>query len=257
MTKQLHPRILQLRRNVAGLYVASNYDEPLDYRIKSDGLTTEGYLAVFGVKDRDNTICVKGCFANSINQRGPQSKANDKIAFLYFHDICQPIGQFTELEEDNYGLRFVAKHNKEVQHQRERGIEINDGTLNQFSFGFYYIWDKIEWDERADGALMYECDFREGSALTIMASNTSTFAVRSAEDRLKELLDLGEKAEEVIGRLPKSTQIELRQVITKYKTLATMEPGPTKATLQKRSEPEKVLVKAGGYQLNPKQFLIN
>lgn len=256
MAKQLHPKILQLRRNVAGLYTASNYEEPLDYRIKSDGLTTEGYLAVFGVKDRDNTICVKGCFTNSINQRGPQSKANDKIAFLYFHDIMRPIGQFIELEEDNYGLRFVAKHNKEVQHQRERGIEINDGTLNQFSFGFYYIWDKIEWDDRADGALMYECDFREGTALTIMASNTATFAIRSVEDRLKELLDLGEKAEEVIGRLPKATQIELRQVITKYKTLATLEPGPTKETLQKRIEPGK-LVTAGGYQLNPKQFLIN
>lgn len=257
MTKQLHPKILQLRRNVAGLYVASNYEEPLDYRIKSDGLTTEGYLAVFGVKDRDNTICVKGCFANSINQRGPQSKANDKIAFLYFHDIMQPIGQFTELEEDNYGLRFVAKHNREVQNQREKGIEINDGTLNQFSFGFYYLWDKIEWDDRIEGALMYECDFREGSALTIMASNTSTFAVRSMADRLQAVLDLGEKAEAALNKLPKATQLELRKIVTEYRTLATLEPEPNKETLQRRIEPVKKLITTGGYKLDPKQFLTN
>jgi uncharacterized protein len=255
--KTIHPKILQLRRNVAGIYVSSNYEEPLDYRIKSDGLTTEGYLAVFGVKDLDNTICVKGCFANSINQRGPQSKANDKIAFLYFHDITQPIGQFTELEEDNYGLRFVAKHNREVQSQREKGIEINDGTLNQFSFGFYYIWDKIEWDDRLDGALMYECDLREGSALTIMASNTATFAVRSEEDKIKELLDLGEKMEAALLKLPKAQQLEIRQYVTKYKTLASEEPGPTKATLETRSKPDLPMVAMGGYKLNPKEFLIN
>lgn len=255
--KTIHPKIQQLRRNVAGIYCASGYNEPLDYRIKSDGLTTEGYLAVFGTRDSYGTVFVKGCFAKSIQERGPASLANDKIAFLCFHDIEKAAGQFTELEEDNYGLRFVAKHNKDVQRQRETGVQINDGTYNQFSVGFNYIWDKVTWDDRMDAALIGECDLREGTVLIIMAANTDTHAIRSVEERTKELLDLGEKAELFLAKLPKTSQLELRKLLTEYKTLASVEPEPTKETLSARSKPDNNLVAIGGYKLDKKQFLIN
>lgn len=261
MTKTLHPQILQLKSKVAGTYCVSSYEKPLNLRIKSDGITTEGYLAVFGIKDLDGSIFMPGCFKNSIAQRGPSSIANDKIAFLFNHSVNQATGQFTELKEDDYGLYFRAKHNQEVQFQREKGIEINDGTINQFSFGFFHIWDKEVYDENERAIRIYEVDLREGTACIMFASNNRTMALRTTADKKILIDDLGQEAEAALAKFKKSEQIELRQILTRYKTLAEQEPEDVRTaleelkTLQTKSKPDVSLVEMGGYKLDTKQFI--
>ena len=70
--------------------------------------TISGYAAVFNNRDKAGDILLKGCFAKSIQDRGPESQANDKIIMLWQHDQHEPIGRISVLKEDDRGLYFEA-----------------------------------------------------------------------------------------------------------------------------------------------------
>ena len=61
-------------------------------------------LANFDSLDSDKDIIRKGAFKKSIEERGPGSASNRKIAFLRYHDWEHPIGKFVHLEETNEGF---------------------------------------------------------------------------------------------------------------------------------------------------------
>ena len=67
------------------------------------------YLSKFDVIDSDNDLITRGAFTKSIQERGPNSESNRKIAFLRFHDWNMPIGKYLQLSEDENGLFAVGK----------------------------------------------------------------------------------------------------------------------------------------------------
>lgn len=226
---------------------------PADYKVRAssdDPYVIEGYLAVFGIRDSYGTVAVKGCFAKSLNDRGPKSQAKDKIIHLWMHDRYEPVGQYEELFEDEYGLRFKLRVDKVPTGRPEQvRIQTKSGTLNQYSYGFDYVWDKMEYDEASESILMFETDLYEGSSISILASNPETFTIRSQEDLSNALQDLGFEADQIISTLPMKKQMELKQLITRYKSLAN------------RSKPELPLVVdeptglvIGDYKLNLTEF---
>lgn len=77
-----------------------------DVNYDGESRTISGYASVFGNKDKAGDILIKGCFSKSIQDRGPESAANDKIIMLWMHDMEEPIGRFTVLNEDGKGLYF-------------------------------------------------------------------------------------------------------------------------------------------------------
>jgi hypothetical protein len=62
--------------------------------ISSDKRQVAVYLAKFDNIDSDNDMIKKGAFTKSIQERGPDSPSNRKIAFLRWHDWEKPIGKF-------------------------------------------------------------------------------------------------------------------------------------------------------------------
>jgi len=233
--KQLHPKIkaLQLRATpvMSSSYVNQS-GELVDFKITVDEeRTVSGYLAVWGRKDDYGTVPIKGCFAKSIQERGPQSQSKYKIVFLWQHYQDEPIGQFVELIEDDYGLRFKAVLD-DVPTAERALRQIRSGTLNQFSYGFDYVWDKMVYDDTMDAVLMYECALWEGSVVTIGAE-TETFAIRSSEDFEREKLSLDEWTEDFIKSIPRKQHLELRQLITRHISLAKVKPStPLDKTLE-------------------------
>ena len=119
------------------------------YNIVEGSRTVSGYLSIFNVVDSDSDMIVKGAFAKSITERGPESATNRKIAFLWQHDMKQPLGRMTVLKEDNTGLYFEAKLDDIPEADRAL-TQLLSGSLNQFSIGFSYVWDKMEYDEALD-----------------------------------------------------------------------------------------------------------
>src|SRR5699024_11709804 len=84
----------------------SFYAKEIQY--DSGSRTISGYAAIFNNIDKSGDMLLKGCFSKSIQERGPESSANDKIIMLWMHDMHEPIGRITLLQEDEKGLYFEA-----------------------------------------------------------------------------------------------------------------------------------------------------
>lgn|SRR5215216_3573945 len=257
--KILHPKVKALKLRAApivnsGGYVDTEGNLVADYKIYSSETdrTIKGYLAVWGIRDTHDTIFVKGCFAKSIRERGPESLAKQKIAHLWQHEVDNPTGQFTVLREDDYGLYFEAMLDDVPIGERELR-QVRSGTLNQFSVGFNYIWDKIEYDEEQDALIIYEVELMEGSVCTI-ASNAETYAMRSVDQLEKDKETLVDETEDFIKSLPRSKQLELRQLLTKHISLAKLNKPDEKRTLDEIRKPKNEGLKFGAFNLNLNEF---
>lgn len=220
--------------------------------VSEDERIVEGYMAVFGVKDICGETCVKGCFKKSIRERGPDSESKYKIVMLWQHILSEPIGQFLELKEDNYGLYFKAKLDPIPTADRCL-VQIKSGTINQFSFGYEYVWDKVRYDEATDSIMLLEVELYEGSAVTI-GCNMETYAIKSAEDVVTAKENLDFETEDFLKTLPRVKQLELRQLITKHISLASIEPKRAKLKSLKAKQADQGLVEIGGYKLNVNEF---
>lgn len=193
-------------------------ESSVDYKVTIKDNTIKGYLTVWGVRDTYGTVPIKGCFAKSIQERGPDSNSKYKITFLWQHDMKDPIGQFTVLKEDDYGLYFEAVVD-DVPNGKRAVTQVKSGTLNQFSYGFDYIWDKMEYDEATDSILMYEVELIEGSIVT-RGSCDQTYAFRSTEEFATAKGELDNDTDDFIETLPRNKRAELRQLITRHISLA-------------------------------------
>ena len=152
-------------------------------------------FASFGNKDSAGDILVKGCFAKSINERGPQSATNRKIAFLWQHDMYDPIGKVLEIEElDDGAYATVQLSNFDaVPNAKRAWYQLNDGDINQFSFGYQYVWDKMEYIEEEDAFLIKEVVLHEISVVTLGCNEQTEY--RGAVKGLAEAIMRGEKVD--------------------------------------------------------------
>lgn len=152
-------------------------------------------FASFGNKDSAGDILVKGCFAKSINERGPQSDTNRKIAFLWQHDIYDPIGKVLEIEELDDGAYAVVQLSNfdAVPNAKRAWYQLNDGDINQFSFGYQYVWDKMEHIEEEDAFLIKEVVLHEISVVTLGCNERTEYM--GAVKGLAEAIMRGEKVD--------------------------------------------------------------
>lgn len=221
--KKLHAKIkeLQLRVGNAPIHYA---DFAFEHRaqVSEDTRLIKAYFAVWGVPDMIGTVCVRGCFSKSLQERGPQSQAKQKILVLYMHDQKDPLCVPSVLKEDDYGL-YGEFSPDEVPSGDRTVLQVKSGTINQFSFGFNYVWDKMEYDEQRKVVLMKEADLYEVSPVSI-GSNKETFAVRSGYTVEQELEFLQEETEEFIKSVPRARQLEVRQLIARHISLSKSEP---------------------------------
>lgn len=240
--------------NLSGSYVDANGElQSLDLKIDvtETDRKVRGYLIVWGVQDTYGTTFVKGCCAKSIRERGPDSDSKQKIAFLWQHECDEPIGRFTKLTEDDYGLYFEAECDDIPEGERALK-QIRSGTINQFSVGFEYLWDKVEYDEKTDSVVLLEIVLMEGSPVTF-GSNSETYAIRTTEQLLKDKEQLMDDTEYFIRSLQKSKQLEIRQLITRHISLATIKPESERIPFDLSIKPEES-VNIGGYNLKLNEF---
>tara|TARA_R110000751_G_scaffold76140_3_gene153205 strand:+ start:92 stop:853 length:762 start_codon:yes stop_codon:yes gene_type:complete len=150
------------------------------------------YLSKFDSIDSDFDIIKKGAFSKSINERGPLSQSNRKIAFLRHHDWEKQIGKFLELKEDEYGLLAVGQLGRSTDGE-DAFRDYEDDIIKEHSIGFQYIQDKMNFveDKAMESGGFYEVSeikLFEGSAVTF-GSNEFTHVVDVKGEQKTELLD--------------------------------------------------------------------
>ena len=77
-------------------------------------MVIEGYASLFGRVDRGGDMVMPGAFARCLAQRGARS-----IRMLFQHDPGEPIGVWTDIAEDERGLRVRGRLAKGVRRAEE------------------------------------------------------------------------------------------------------------------------------------------
>lgn len=195
-----------------------------DVQYSPGSRTISGYAAVFGNRDKAGDVLLKGCFAKSIQERGPQSGANDKILLLWMHDMSEPIGAITELREDDKGLYFEARID-EIDLGDRAIKQLESGTLNQFSIGFSYVWEKCGYNETGDDFLVGEVKLYEVSIVSIGCNGeTEYLGLKSIEDYENSYKDLSSEISSLCKNMSMFKQLRLQKIIAKAMSLASFRP---------------------------------
>ena len=131
-------------------------------------------LSTMDFLDYDRDVLRKGAFSKSIQERGPQSQAPDKIQFLRDHDWTKQIGRYDEITEKGDELIAVATLSNSTKGS-DALADYQAGIINQHSIGFRYIADKIkevkDSDLHKDGHFeVTEVRLHEGSAVAFGAN---------------------------------------------------------------------------------------
>ena len=188
----------------------------------AEGRTISGYAAIFNNKDKTGDILLKGCFAKSIQDRGPESQANDKIIMLWQHDQHEPIGKISVLIEDEKGLYFEAVID-DVERGNQAIKQLESGTLNQFSIGYSYVWEKCEYDQERDAFIVKEVVLYEISVVSIGCNGeTEYLGLKSESTDLYE--ELKNEIESAIKGLPIKKKEEIQTIIAKALSLGQFKP---------------------------------
>ena len=207
-----------------------------DVTVDTASRKVSGYAAIWNNVDDAGDMLIKGCCAKSIQDRGPAAKTNRKIAFLNQHCMKEPIGRLTKLEEDQKGLYFEAELDT-IELSDEVLTQLKSGTLNQFSIGFLYVWDKCEWDSQNDCLIVREIQLWEVSVVTLGCNEDTGFEGMKGITPDQLLEELEQQTARILKGFTWEDQMEIRALINKY--LALNEQKPSDGTLPTSEEPQK------------------
>lgn len=222
----LHKKILELKSKVGSTPFHKSSPVKMVDAIRSasdyENRVLKQYFCLFGVEDDTGVIPIKGCFSKSLAERGPSSSAPYKITALYMHRQGDSVGLPLILKEDEIGLYGEVPILEGIQVCDELVIRHKAGVCNNGSYGFNFVWEKMEYDSTTDKVLMKECNLFEVSFVTI-GSQTDTYGVRSATGGLIDD-DLTQLTEEFIRKVPRSERLQLRSIIDRHISLAKNQP---------------------------------
>ncbi|TPG76321.1 HK97 family phage prohead protease [Pseudomonas arsenicoxydans] len=132
-----------------------------------DFFEVSGYLAVFGNVDYWDDVVEPGAFTKSLMA---WESSGYKLPTLFSHDHTEPVGVFTEMREDSYGLFVKAKLPKADRFVTERMVpQIKCGSISGMSIGYYA--DEVAYREHI--RLIKSCTLFEGS-LCVMPANSQS-----------------------------------------------------------------------------------
>lgn len=211
-----------------------------EIKVDNPARMVEGYFASFNTLDSDEDIIRTGSFAKSIEEHGPASVGNRKIAHLKQHMIINPIGDLRELKEDDTGL-FFRSHLGNHTDGNDALHMYQDNIIKEHSIGFNYLEEGLEFVEGdpTKGTKGYwnitEVKLWEGSYVTF-GSNENTpnlSAIKSqkdmdsAFDSLIKRLDVFQKClkdKKYSLKFNNMAELELLQINKGLMALKTFEP---------------------------------
>ena len=145
--------------------------------VNADG-TVEGYGSVFGVRDNYDDVIAKGAFIQSLKDH---KAAGTMPAMLWQHDADKPIGVWTEMVEDEKGLRIKGQLAMETVKGKEAHALLKMGALNGLSIGF--MSKEWSYDRDTEVRTLTAIDLWEVSLVTFPANEKARVTnVKSADE---------------------------------------------------------------------------
>lgn len=187
----------------------------LDTKALSEDGEFEGYAVTFGNVDNGDDVVVSGAFRESLVRR-PASR----IKMLWQHDMTRPIGVWSEMREDDNGLRCKGRILKGTKDGADAYEFIKSGAIDGLSIGYR---TKVEEYDRERGVRMIKAvDLFEVSIVTMPMNELATIdSVKSAVDALENLSDAERLLREAVGFSRK----EATDFVSKVAKIAQREAG--------------------------------
>ena len=150
----------------------------LQIKEAGDDGSVEGYGSVFGVRDNYDDVIAKGAFAATL---AAHKSAGTMPAMLWQHDACEPIGIWSEMVEDDKGLRIKGQLALDTARGKEAHALLKMGALNGLSIGF--VSKQWAYDRETDVRTLTEIDLWEVSLVTFPANEKARVTnVKSSDD---------------------------------------------------------------------------
>jgi len=150
----------------------------LQIKATGDDGTVEGYGSVFGVRDNYDDVIAKGAFIQSLKDH---KAAGTMPAMLWQHDADKPIGIWTEMVEDEKGLRIKGQLAMETVKGKEAHALLKMGAINGLSIGF--MSKQWAYDRETEVRTLTEIDLWEVSLVTFPANEKARVTnVKSADE---------------------------------------------------------------------------
>jgi HK97 family phage prohead protease len=150
----------------------------LQIKAAGDDGTVEGYGSVFGVRDNCDDVIAKGAFIQSLKDH---KAAGTMPAMLWQHDADKPIGVWTEMVEDEKGLRIKGQLAMETVKGKEAHALLKMGAINGLSIGF--MSKQWAYDRETEVRTLTEIDLWEVSLVTFPANEKARVTnVKSADE---------------------------------------------------------------------------
>ena len=142
-------------------------DIPLKIKSVSETGEFSGYGSVFGVKDSYSDIVMPGAFKASLAH---WQEKGQLPAMLWQHNMSEPIGIYTKMEEDDTGLYVEGRLliNGDPLAKRAH-VHMKAGSLSGLSIG--YTLTDYEWDKGKEAWMLKEIDLWELSLVTFPAND--------------------------------------------------------------------------------------
>lgn len=146
-----------------------------EFKATGDDGTVEGYGSVFDVEDSYGDIIKPGAYKATLAAH----KANNSMpAMLWQHNSDEPIGVWTEMVEDEKGLRVKGQLLLTTVRGREAYELLKIGALKGMSIGFM----AKDWSYQDELRILTAIDLWELSIVTFPANQKATVTgVKSAD----------------------------------------------------------------------------
>ena len=165
------------------------FDAPYEVKeLEANGVFS-GYASVFDIEDHYGDIIAPGAFKKSLSAL---KKKKRTPAMLWQHKTDEPIGVWTDFQEDDSGLLASGQLVLDTQRGAEAYALLKAGAITGLSIGFNAVNSKVDKD--SGKRILTEIDLWETSLVTFPANEKARIgSVRAA---LNE------------GRLPTSRELE-------------------------------------------------
>ena len=146
-------------------------NKSFNLEIKSVSETGEfsGYASVFGVKDSHSDIVLPGAFKNSLEKWTEKASLP---AMLWMHNMNEPIGVYTVMQEDEKGLYVEGRLLIDDDQLAKRAhAHLKAKSISGLSIG-YNIIDE-EWSSEKGAWLLKDIELWEVSLVTFPSNDES------------------------------------------------------------------------------------
>lgn len=152
--------------------------------LEEDG-TFSGYGSVFDVEDSYGDVVEPGAFKGTLDAWRTKGKLP---SMLWQHRFDEPIGTYTQMQEDDHGLYVEGKLLIDGDPLAKRAYaHMKAGSISGLSIGYMIPRGGAEWDAKTETYRLRHLDLWEVSLVTFPANEAAQVdAVKSALETPKE-----------------------------------------------------------------------